>query len=202
MAPLDGPGFAARLLETADAYDPDVVAVQLNLLSSHDAPRMRTVLGGDDVAVRLATLIQMTLPGAPCVYYGDEVGLAGGNDPACRGAFPWDTERWDAGLHAFVRDAIRLRSGEPALRHGALTVLATAGDSVVYERRMGDRAILVAVNAGASAASLRVQASLETSVHPIERFGVGAARWTGDPAGMIELALDARSARVLELAPG
>ena len=45
--------------------------------------------------VRLATLLQMTLPGAPCLYYGDEIGLAGGNDPDCRRAFPWDETRWD-----------------------------------------------------------------------------------------------------------
>ena len=202
MAPLDGPGFAARLLETADAYDPDVVAVQLNLLSSHDAPRMRTVLGGDDVAVRLAVLIQMTLPGAPCVYYGDEVGLAGGNDPACRGAFPWDTARWDVALRDFIRDAIRLRSGEPALRHGALTVLAADGDTVVYERRLDDRAVLVAVNAGGPGRRRSVSGrATPAPAAAVDRFAVGGARWTVDPDGSVELALDGRSGRVLELVP-
>ena len=47
VRPLDGPAFADRVMELAAAYDPDVVAVQLNLLGSHDAPRLRTVLGGD-----------------------------------------------------------------------------------------------------------------------------------------------------------
>ena len=201
MAPLDGPAFAARLLETADAYDPDVVAVQLNLLSSHDAPRMRTVLGGDDVAVRLAVLIQMTLPGAPCVYYGDEIGLAGGNDPACRGAFPWDTDRWDVALRDDIRDAIRLRAGEPALRHGALTVLAADGDTVVYERRLDERTMLIAVNGGVGAASIRVRPSHGTTAQATDRFGIGGTRWTVEPDGSVELALDGRSGRVLELVP-
>jgi neopullulanase len=200
MAPLDGPGFAARLLETANAYDPAIVAAQLNLLSSHDAPRMRTVLGGDDAGVRLATLIQMTLPGAPCVYYGDEVGLAGGNDPACRGSFPWAMDRWDRGLHDFVREAIGLRSAEAVLRHGLLGVLAADGDTVVYERRLDDQAMLIAVNAGGAAASIQVRPSQGAAPQAAERLAVGGARWTVDPDGSIELALEGRSGRVLELA--
>ena len=63
LRPLDGPAFATRVMELAGAYDPDVVAVQLNLLGSHDAPRLRTVLGDDVTGVRLATLLQATLPG-------------------------------------------------------------------------------------------------------------------------------------------
>src|SRR6476646_2550039 len=101
---IDGPAFAARLGELLTAYDPDVVAGQLNLLGSHDTPRVRSILGGDPDAVRLAPLLQLTLPGAPCLYYGDEVGLTGGNDPGCRGAFPWDESRWDGAFRAFVRE--------------------------------------------------------------------------------------------------
>ena len=54
-------------------------------------------------AVRLATLVQLTLPGAPCIYYGDEIGMAGGHDPDCRGAFPTDEAAWDHELRAYVR---------------------------------------------------------------------------------------------------
>ena len=90
--------------ELAAAYDPDVAAVQLNLLGSHDTPRLRTVLGGDVAAVRLAFLLQATLPGAPCVYYGDEVGLVGANDPANRGGVP-------VGRGALGAGAARCRPG-------------------------------------------------------------------------------------------
>ena len=61
LRPLDGPGFASRLEELLGVYDPDVVAVQLNLIGSHDAPRALTVLGGDLAALRMATLLQCTL---------------------------------------------------------------------------------------------------------------------------------------------
>jgi len=144
----DGPALAARLLEVCTAYDPDVTAVQLNLLGSHDTPRLRTVLGGDTRAVRLAFLLLAALPGAPCIYYGDEIGLLGANDPADRGAFPWDQGRWDVGLRDSVRALLRLRAAEPALRDGPLRVAGALGSAVAFERGAGASRFTVAVNAG------------------------------------------------------
>jgi cyclomaltodextrinase / maltogenic alpha-amylase / neopullulanase len=154
ITPTDGPAFAARLVDLLAAYEPEVVAAQLNLLGSHDTPRLRTVLGDDLTGVRLATLIQLTLPGAPCFYYGDEIGLAGGNDPDCRRAFPWDEGAWDHDLHAFVRELVRVRAAEPALRAGQVNVVAAAGAAVAYERRLDDTRLVVAVNAGDDPARL------------------------------------------------
>jgi cyclomaltodextrinase / maltogenic alpha-amylase / neopullulanase len=148
ILPTDGPAFAARLVDLLAAYEPEVTAVQLNLLGSHDTPRLRTVLGDDVTGVRLAILLQMTLPGAPCLYYGDEIGLAGGNDPDCRRAFPWEVGTWDHDLHAFVRDVVALRAAEPGLRAGQVNIVGAAGPAVAYERRYGDARLIVAVNAG------------------------------------------------------
>jgi cyclomaltodextrinase len=145
---LDGPAFATRVMELMAAYDPAVVAVQLNLLGSHDAPRMRTVFGGDLAGVRLATLLQATLPGAPCVYYGDEVGLDGGNDPASRAAFPWDPAGWETGLRESVRALLHLRSAEHALRSGPLRVVGAGDGAVAYERGSGAARFVVAANGG------------------------------------------------------
>ena len=152
----DGAGFAAELKSQLAAYPPETVGVQLNLLGSHDAPRMRTVMGGDARRVRLATLLQATLPGAPCLYYGDEVGLTGGNDPACRGAFPWDPGRWEPGLRDSVRALFRLRAAEPALRGMDVTVLGDAGAAVAFERGTGASRFVVAVNPGETAARLEL----------------------------------------------
>jgi cyclomaltodextrinase len=148
LRPLDGPGFATRLEELLGVYDPDVVAVQLNLVGSHDTPRALSVLGGDGAALRMATLLQCTLPGAPSIYYGDEIGLTGGNDPANRGAFPWDPGRWDGGLRSYVRALLRLRASEPALRHGSTVAIAAGGPAVAFERRLDARRLVVAVNPG------------------------------------------------------
>ena len=65
---LDGPAFAGRVEHLMANYDPAIVSVQLNLVGSHDTPRALTILGGDRLAFRLTTLLQATLPGAPCIY--------------------------------------------------------------------------------------------------------------------------------------
>jgi len=153
---LDGPRFAARLADLLGAYDPDVVAVQLNLIGSHDAPRALSVLGGDVAALRMATLLQGTLPGAPSMYYGDEIGLTGGNDPANRGSFPWDEAHWDRGLRAYVRSVLRLRAAEPVLRHGSTSMIAADGPAIAFERRLETRHMVVALNPGTDAVVLDV----------------------------------------------
>ena len=65
VADDDAPSFASRLDRAMSVYDPVVTAAQLNLLDSHDTPRFLSMVGGDVQSLRLATLIQMTLPGAP-----------------------------------------------------------------------------------------------------------------------------------------
>jgi cyclomaltodextrinase len=151
---LTGPAFGARVRELGSAYDPSAVASGLNLLGSHDAPRLRTVLGGDPARVRLAMMLQATLPGAPCIYYGDEIGLTGGNDPDCRGAFPWDKTKWEPGLHETTRALLRLRGVEPALRDGPLAVVGAADSAVALERGTGASRFVVAANAGDAPARL------------------------------------------------
>ena len=69
----------------------------------------------------------MTLPGAPCIYYGDEIGMEGREDPDCRRAYPWDPARQDGQLRAFVAGLIALRKSEPALRRGRFRLLEATG---------------------------------------------------------------------------
>ncbi len=201
---IDGPAFAARLGELLTAYDPDVVAVQFNLLGSHDTPRVRSILGGDRDGVRLATLLQLTLPGAPCLYYGDEVGLTGGNDPDCRGAFPWDESRWDVECRAFVRELVHLRRSEPALRAGATTVVAADGGAVAIERRLGETRLVVAVNAADDPARLELHLDGVGDGARLDRIAPGAATaadgWSVEPEGASAIALGPRSGSVLRLA--
>jgi glycosidase len=167
------------------------VAVQLNVLGSHDAPRARTVLGDDVARVRLATLLQATLPGAPCIYYGDEVGLAGGHDPDCRRAFPWDEGLWDQGLRDSVRAILRLRSEEPALRDAPLRVIGADGSAVAYQRGSGASRVVVAVNPGDWAVRLGLRfedGGVALTPVPLPGFdGVGGAP-IEDGGATIELA--------------
>ncbi len=115
--PTDGAGFLARAERVIRGYEPPFARSLLGLIDSHDTPRFITAASGDRAALRLAWLVLFTMPGAPCIYYGDEIGMAGENDPDCRGAFPWDRpERWDHELLATARALIRLRHERPALR--------------------------------------------------------------------------------------
>jgi neopullulanase len=152
----DGPGFANRLQRALTTYAPEINAVQLNLLGSHDMPRIRSICDGDRDAVRLATLIQMTVGGAPCIYYGDEIGLTGAQDPYCRGAFPVDEIKWDHGLRAYVRGLTGFRRAHRAVRRGAFAIVGAAGMAAAYRRSDADATFVVCVNAGEEPVSLEI----------------------------------------------
>jgi alpha-glucosidase len=95
----------------------------------------------------MAFLFLFTLPGAPCVYYGDEVGLEGGADPDCRRAFPWDESSWDHVLRDHVKRLAALRRAHPALRRGSFRTLLADGAVVSYAREeAGGDAVVVAFN--------------------------------------------------------
>lgn len=116
---LNAGDFAATVDHSLSIYDYDSVLAQLNLLDSHDTARALWILGEDVSALRLCVLFQMTMPGSPCIYYGDEIGMSAGGDPDCRGAFPWhDEAAWNTKLLQHYRHAIRLRREHVALRTG------------------------------------------------------------------------------------
>ncbi len=199
LQPLSAVQFADEIDRTLALYDWEVTLVQLNLLSSHDMPRFLTLVQGDREALKLATLFQMTFPGAPCVYYGDEVGMEGRHDPDCRRSFPWDEARWDADLLAFFRRAIALRHEHPALRRGGYLRLHADERRGVYAfARQGEGETLVVVlNNG--------RASYELDVPLRGLFAGGSALhdlWAGGRARVDEgrltgLTLPPRSGAVL-----
>ncbi|HEY2916825.1 MAG TPA: glycoside hydrolase family 13 protein [Candidatus Limnocylindrales bacterium] len=187
----DGPGFAARLRDLLGAYDPDVTAVQLNLLDSHDSPRLASLVGGDRAAIQLAVLLQATLPGAPSIYYGDEIGLRGGLDPDNRRAFPWDEAAWDRDVLAFVQAAFAARRAEPLLRRGGLEIVGAEAGWFAFERfdeADRGRSLVVVVNAGGEPAQVALDAA---SAVPLPL--------TGMPAPSVTTGADSRP--VVTLAP-
>jgi neopullulanase len=201
----DGAGFAAELERLMALYDPAVSAVQLNLLGSHDAPRFRTMAGRDAASYRLAVLLQATLPGAPCVYYGDEVGLEGGNDPECRGAFPWGRDAWDQDALAWTRAVFATRRDLAGLRRGAFRVVGTSGDSLAFVRgaAVGSAPVLVAVNAGDRPVDLSIGvaelAGARLVDHPLPGGGAGDdPSIADDGTGMVRV--PPRTGRILSAA--
>ena len=113
---------------------------QLNLLDSHDVPRALHSLNGDLKALKLALLLLFLQPGAPCIYYGTEAGLAGGPsserssgpEPACREAFPWD-QPWSADLGAYIHQLAELRQHNRVIRQGELSWRSVGSDGLVAQ---------------------------------------------------------------------
>lgn len=132
LRPLRASEFADQIDDLLDLYPWQATLAQLNLLSSHDMPRFLTLVQEDKQALKLATLFQMTFPGAPSIYYGDEIGMVGGPDPDCRRAFPWDDSRWDHDLLHFFRRAVALRREHPALRRGRYIRLHADDEHAIY----------------------------------------------------------------------
>ena len=138
----------------------------MNFLGTHDTPRVLTVLGAVQAPdsreeraafrlspiqlrrgialVKLAALVLFTFPGSPTVYYGDEAGLEGWEDPLNRGTYPWGRENLELRDHFALMG--RLRHEYPALRQGELHWIYTAGALLAYSRTWKDSALTVLVN--------------------------------------------------------
>ena len=193
-APLDAAGYRDAVSRLLEAYGEDALRGHLNLLGSHDTPRALSMLGEDRAAMTLAAVLLLTFPGAPCIYYGDEIGMKGSHDPGSRGAFPWDDPAsWDHELLETFRSLTALRHRESALRHGSYRHLGAADDAYAFLREGEGTRVLVAVNAGEQAVTL----GLEVAAAGTElRWGQGSVIADG---GTLRLELPARAAGVWAL---
>lgn len=141
----DADSFAGYVTNLLEKYPRPAVLAQLNLLDSHDTARFLSLTGSKN-ALRLATLFQMTYPGAPCIYYGNEIGMEGGKDPDCRRAFPWDESRWDHELRSYFKQCIRLRMENRVLRDGSWKTLYTEKGVVVFLRTLEEKKAVIILN--------------------------------------------------------
>jgi len=151
---LDATGFQAAIDSLIALYHWPITEAQLNQLDSHDTARFLTMACGEEAAFRMATLLQMTYPGAPCIYYGNEIGMAGGPDPGCRGSFPWDGAHWNHDLLGYVKSLVALRHRHPVLRHGDFVSIYAQNDVYAFARRAGNDVAITAVNASRDERSL------------------------------------------------
>jgi neopullulanase len=194
---IGAPEFAQEIDALLKLYPPEVTAVQMNLLGSHDTARYLSLARGDKTALALATLFSMVYPGAPCVYYGDEIGLKGGRDPLSRGAFPWQEERWDYDLRDWFKRAIALRHRYPALRRGGYTTLLGQNSVYALGRKLDDECLVVVINASYDPAevSIAVNGYLQDDTTLTDVWN-GNSRYVVS-TGAITLQMPERSAAVL-----
>ena len=140
--------FATGMNELTDRVPAHARPAMLNLLGSHDTERLVTRHGGDIAATRLSYALLILAEGAPMIYYGDEVGLEGDNDPGCRGTMPWDEGQWNHDLLASIRDLIANRRAHRAFTRGTQRVVALSDDVVRLDRTVDGTTASVVVNRG------------------------------------------------------
>jgi cyclomaltodextrinase / maltogenic alpha-amylase / neopullulanase len=124
--------FDSSLADIRDRYADDVNFVMQNLLGSHDTERLLTLCKNDKEVMKLAWLFQMTYQGAPMVYYGDEVGLTGGKDPACRHTMLWESSEQDRNLLEYMKGLVKLRREHSWLRRGSFETLPVDAGAGVF----------------------------------------------------------------------
>ena len=151
-------------------YPPFAWRSAMNFLGTHDTPRILTLLGtgGDGrehdkdwraafrmspgqyalgkARLKLGALVLFAFPGSPMVYYGDEAGMEGFEDPFNRRTYPWGEE--DAELIAWYRALGKARRELAPLRRGALCYTAAEGDVLAFTRTWEEDTVLCACNAG------------------------------------------------------
>ena len=142
--PIDLAEFAKRL---RDAFPEGRFGVPMNLLGSHDTIRLESLPCSNLQRVKLALSILFFLPGAPCVYYGDEIGMEGGKDPDNRRSFPWDKfpEMQKAPVYDYIKSLIALRNKERVLRDGLLEIAYSAGRLEIV-RTLGKKKMTLSVS--------------------------------------------------------
>lgn len=118
----------------------------LNLLDSHDTPRLRSIVEPDRYRVAVGML--MTMPGIPMLFAGDEIGTHGVDPEDGRRPFRWDTSTWDHALLTWHQHLIRLRTHHPALTEGGFRWLHTAENVVVFERAHSEETLVVVAARG------------------------------------------------------
>jgi len=159
--------LANTIMSQLDNYPKMALDCLMNILGTHDTPRIITILGRDKVCntkeesefeklspreykkgvdkLKVATLIQYTLYGVPSVYYGDEVGLEGNMDPFNRKCYPWGKE--DNNLIAWYKKLAKIRE-LPLFKDGKTNLLSHENGMIIYERTDGEENVVVAINLG------------------------------------------------------
>jgi glycosidase len=143
--PINVAEFAKRL---QDAFPEGRFGVPMNLLGSHDTIRLASLPCSNLQRVKLALALLFFLPGAPCIYYGEEIGMLGGKDPDNRRSFPWDKfpEMQKAPIYDYLKSLIALRNKERVLRDGSLEIAYSAGRLEIV-RTLGKKKMTLAISA-------------------------------------------------------
>ncbi len=172
----------AKTVETIwENYPPYVIHALMNHLGTHDSFRILTALAGEELdpetpreiqaathmnsderqtgirRLMTASLLQMTLPGVPCIYYGDEAGTEGYKDPFNRTCYPWGGENTE--LLSWYRRLTSIRRDHPVYRTGDYRTAAACGGLYAFSRSCDQEEIITAVNCSDQPRELTLEGS-------------------------------------------
>ncbi|PCJ55715.1 MAG: hypothetical protein COA70_01155 [Planctomycetota bacterium] len=155
--------FRDRILKGLRAYAATANHSSWHQLGNHDLSRALTRAGLDADRVREATFLQFTLPGSPVLYYGDEIGTIGGNDPDNRRTFDWNLANWDRDTVKLVRKLSQLRHRYSALREGSFDPywVHHAGRVMVFAREDAQDVLLMIAGSNNAPQNLNI---------PVDRY--------------------------------
>ncbi len=176
----DAAKLDAQIMKLIENYPKPALYSLLNMLSSHDIERILTMMGDvpsrhnvsrdyqaafklDGHALQQAKErmmicygLIMTMPGVPCIYYGDEVPMQGYADPFSRGTFPWDTNYKEDTPYNLMKQLIHLRNDHKALSLGSFESVYKSGSVYAYMRTYKGEKFLIISNSGASEEDVRI----------------------------------------------
>jgi cyclomaltodextrinase len=139
--------FENEVVHLLQSYPLSVNEVAFNLLGSHDTPRILTIANESKERLKLTYLFQFSVLGTPCIYYGDEIGMTGEQDPGCRKCMIWNEEEQDRDLFNFVKKLIRFRKEIRAFgNEGDFTFTRIHPSAVSYIRKNENEQLLFIIN--------------------------------------------------------
>ena len=185
--------FDSRINRMLALYKSETTDVLYNPLDSHDTERFLFYCGGDVKRLKLAVAFQLLFKGSPAIYYGDEVGITGDNDPDCRKCMEWDKSGQNKELFDWYKVLIKLRKDHECIRKGSYKTINCSDeeDLLVFERSDDKERIRVIIRKGSSDKKVRVE-SLEGAIDLISNEII-----TTDPDG--KTAINPCSVKVIKV---
>lgn len=193
----------AQLMHVYHSYPPQVSRNLMNLIGSHDTPRILTLCNGDRSLAKLAAALQFTWVGTPNIYYGDELGMEGGRDPDNRRAMTWSTATADNDFLDLYKKLIETRNKNLPLQSGYPAPLLADDEKRVFAfaRVLGVHADIVAINRSESPQeidlNLNTVSGIPKSAVTVEFTDALSGQAYPASHSTLHLRLSARSAAVL-----
>ncbi len=160
--------FASKLMANYYRYAPQVSRNLFNLLSSHDTARFLTVCNEDTCKAHLAAMVQFTWVGVPSIFYGEEIGMTGGEDPDNRRGMRWDLVVDSNPTLQLYKSLVAARRSSEALQHGKPTILSTNDDAgtFAFARSTKSDAVVTVINRSETSQEVELDFS-KTELQPL-----------------------------------